>query len=108
MQPEENVQPEAQAKAEAQAKVKKLTYEQLEPNDTIIFSVVTQNTKHEEGIGYSLVPDEVEKEATKAFWETLPEYPANSARKGQKLDITENQKTPKLVGYKRNGKVVKF
>lgn len=101
----EELQAEA---AQAPKATKKLKYEDLAPNDTIIFSIVTQNTVNEEGIGIQLVPETVEKTATKAFWESLPEYAPNTARKGQKLDITENHKTPKLVGYVKDGKTVKF
>lgn len=87
---------------------KKLKYDDLDLQDTIMFTVVTQTTKHEEGIGYSLEDATVEKTATKAFWESLPEWGANTARKGQKQDINENSKKPTLIGYLKDGKTVKF
>lgn len=89
-------------------KAKKVKYEDLGLNDTIVFTVVAQTTDYEEGIGYSLKDTVVEKTATKSFWDSLPEWGEKTARKGQKHDINENAKKPTLIGYVKDGKTVKF
>lgn len=90
---EEIVKPVATA-----PKAKKLKYEDLPLDATIIFSVDTHDTKIEDG-AVELDRKRAEKSGSKAFWEGLEEWPKGHSKAGQKKDITDGLRTPKLIGY---------
>lgn len=101
---EEVVKPVATA-----SKPKKLKYEDLPFDATIIFEVTGNDTKIEDG-AVELAPKKVEKSGSKAFWEGLEEWPKGHSKAGQKKDITDGLRTPKLIGYvdAKTKEVVKF
>lgn len=80
------------------AKPKKLKYEDLPFNAIIIFEVTVNDTKVEDG-AVEIVPKKLEKSGPKAFWEGLEEWPAKHSKAGQKKDITDGLRAPKLIGY---------
>lgn len=101
---EEIVKPVATA-----PKAKKLKYEDLPLDATIIFSVDTHDTKIEDG-AVEIALKKVEKPGSKAFWEGLEEWPKGHSKAGQKKDITDGLRSPKLIGYydAKSKETVKF
>ena len=51
-----------------------------------------------------------ENKIVKAFWEGLEEWPKGHSKAGQKKDITDGLRSPKLIGYvdAKTKEVVKF
>ena len=90
---EEVVKPVATA-----PKSKKLKYEDLPLDAVVVFEVTTHDTKIEDG-AVELAYKPVQKSGSKAFWEGLEEWPAGHSKAGQKKDITDGLRAPKLVGY---------
>lgn len=80
------------------AKPKKLKYEDLPLDAVIVFEVTVNDTKIEDG-AVEIVPKKVEKSGPKAFWEGLEEWPKSHSKAGQKKDITDGLRAPKLIGY---------
>lgn len=101
---EEIVKPVATA-----PKAKKLKYEDLPLDAVVVFEVTTHDTKIEDG-AVELAPKKVEKSGSKAFWEGLEEWPKGHSKAGQKKDITDGLRAPKLIGYvdAKTKEVVKF
>lgn len=97
----------AKAAADKAAAPKKQKYADLPMDATIVFEVTVHDTKVEDG-AVELAPKKVEKSGTKAFWEGLEEWPKGHSKAGQKKDITDGIRTPKLIGYVDGGSVVKF
>lgn len=88
------------------SKTKKLKYEDLPLNATIIYEITINETIFEDG-AVEIAPKKVEKSGSKAFWDGLEEWPKGS-KAGQKKDITDGLRTPKLIGYYDGKDIVKF
>lgn len=88
------------------SKPKKLKYEDLPLNATIIYEITTNETIIEDG-AVEIAPKKVEKSGSKAFWDGLEEWTKGS-KAGQKKDITDGLRTPKLIGYYDGKDIVKF
>ena len=87
-------------------KAKSKSYDDLMPSDVIVYEVTMQHTVVDDG-EVEIKPEKSVKSATKAFWELLPKY-EKGKKIGQAQDINEGLKSPKLIGYIENGKIVKF